>query len=90
MVVLFQKIQGGPTIPCFYTKQPSKSHKLSEKHDLYVRDLRQIPDDLPPPHPPDKSKSEIIDVAEYMLVDDKAIKVRQSVFVYIGTFRQYP
>ncbi|KAL4221741.1 hypothetical protein ACF0H5_019996 [Mactra antiquata] len=73
------KIQGGPVIPSLYTKPPSKSYKLSEKHDLYVRDLRQIPENLPPPRPPDKCKSEIIDISEYILVDDKAIKVPLTV-----------
>ncbi|XP_045163475.2 hillarin-like [Mercenaria mercenaria] len=69
------KIQGGPTIPAIYTKPPSKSYKLSETHDFYVKDLRQLPENLPLPRPPNKSKTETIDIVEYMLVDDKAIRV---------------
>lgn len=75
MTFLIQKIQGGPTVPAIYTKSPSKSFKFSETHDFYVKDPRQLPADLPPPRPPNKTKGEAIDIAEYMLVDDKAIRV---------------
>ena len=40
-----------------------------------MKDLKQLPERLPEPHPPNKTKSETIDIVEYMLVDDKAIRV---------------
>lgn len=74
-----EKIKKGPAIPALYTKPPSKSYKFSENLVVYTKDLRKIPESLPPPHPPNTKKAETIDVSEFLLVDDKAIRVPLSV-----------
>ncbi|WAR14670.1 HIL-like protein [Mya arenaria] len=70
-----EKIKGGPDLIALYTKSPSSSYKFVESHDFYVKDVRQIPKTLLPPAPHTRSKSEFFDVSEYLLVDDKAIRV---------------
>ena len=66
---------GGPAVPVLYTKAPSKSYTFVETHQLYVKDLRDIPENLPPPRSPARQKSEIFDVTNYKTVDEKAIRV---------------
>jgi len=76
-----QKIKGGPDLPAFYTNAPSSSYVFVESHDVYVKDARQIPLALPTPTPQTTSKADIFDVNEYMLVDDRALRVCISTLV---------
>ena len=71
---MFQIRSKSPQVPELFTYAPNKRFKYSEHHDLYTRDLK-IMRDIPPPRPPVRKKSDIIDVSEYLMVDDRAIRV---------------
>ncbi|KAH3817305.1 hypothetical protein DPMN_118838 [Dreissena polymorpha] len=74
-----KKIQSGPDIPAIYTKPPNSSYKLLESHEFYVKGGRPIPIAVPPPCPQNRTKAEVFEETEYLLVDDKAIRVPMTV-----------